>query len=236
MDLQTSLKTQIERKAELQAAEAALVDDAFPPELLERSGKGTLKASSVAETLGMPVRDALSCPLKRHSITGFPTRGRHSNCTSTELCRDHLGAIRHKLQRGATDREEALAEERRFIDHVNREHKFAALVAHERKEAAHADLLRAWETSQHVKNLKKLQTFGSRAMLQYAKTAAPTVDDETGKAPVHHPPSLPPARQLAATIAAANAKEKDVAFDPNAASTTLESRQVTGRAADLIDV
>ena len=71
-------------------------------------------------------------------------------------------------------------------------------LAKAKQNAANNELLRAWETSQHVKNLHKLQTFGSKAMLSYAKSAS---SDPAYGETLRHPPTLPPTRQLAATIA-----------------------------------
>lgn len=220
VELQNHLKTQIENRR----AEARLKSDADAAFTVLAPEKGTLKANSVAETLGGPVRSALTCPLKLHSITGFPTRGRHSNVTTDELLRNHLGAMDLKRARARAEREACLEEERRFLDHVNDEQKRATVALKARQVAANAELLKAWETSQHVKNLQKLQTFGSGAMLQYARSAAALPEDgfdSNGRETLRHPPTLPPARQLAATLAAAKAQgasDLSVGFDPKGAA------------------
>ena len=59
------------------------------------------------------------------------------------------------------------------------------------------ELLRSWETAEHVNNITRLKEMGSDAMLSYARDAIPS-DDVLRRAP-----ALPPTRQLAATINAA---------------------------------
>ena len=67
----------------------------------------------------------------------------------------------------------------------------------QRKAATTEELLRSWETAEHVNNITRLKEMGSDAMLSYARDAIPS-DDVLRRAP-----ALPPTRQLAATINAA---------------------------------
>ena len=173
--------------------------------------------TSVAESLKQPMRPMLEGPFKMYNITGFPTRGRAENIKVHELCDELTRSIDVRKERVKSEREEVLEEERRFIRHVNDEMFKNKTLAKQKLDAANNELLRAWETSQHVKNLQRLQGFGADAMLSYAKSAHPEGDEpET----LRHPPTLPPTRQLAATIASAKAKGVDlsVGFDPRDAA------------------
>ena len=73
----------------------------------------------------------------------------------------------------------------------------AAIERQQRKAATTEELLRSWETAEHVNNITRLKEMGSDAMLSYARDAIPS-DDVLRRAP-----ALPPTRQLAATINAA---------------------------------
>jgi len=222
LELQDYLQSQINAKRTTKLDAARIPDD----ERLEASKpvtKELLKRStSVAEALKQPKRDMLQGPFKMYNITGYPTRGRHSNVTSSQLCDELTQSIDERKKRVESERESILMEERRFIDHVNGEMRRTQDLAKAKVAAANNELLRAWETSQHVKNLQRLQTFGSKAMLSYAKSAAATPDGETPET-LHHPPTLPPTRQLAATIATCKAQGLDlsVGFDPRDATADL---------------
>ena len=235
LELQEYLQNQIDTKAVKHAREKEIPEDelkeqealgAIVTKSLEASkGKTSRPAdgaplrrnTSVAESLKQPMRPMLEGPFKMYNITGFPTRGRAENIKVHELCDELTRSIDVRKERVKSEREEVLEEERRFIRHVNDEMFKNKTLAKQKLDAANNELLRAWETSQHVKNLQRLQGFGADAMLSYAKSAHPEGDEpET----LRHPPTLPPTRQLAATIASAKAKGVDlsVGFDPRDAA------------------
>lgn len=220
LELQDYLQSQINTKQARKAKAAEIPDDERLAAAAKPATKEQLKRStSVAESLKQPNRAMKTGPFKMYNITGYPTRGRHSNVTSSQLCDELTSSIVERKKRVETERESILMEERRFIDHVNGEMRRTQDLAREKTLAANNELLRAWETSQHVKNLQRLQTFGAKAMLSYAKSASATPDGETAET-LHHPPTLPPTRQLAATIADSKARGIDLScgFDPRDAT------------------
>ena len=76
-------------------------------------------------------------------------------------------------------------------DHVAREQQLAAIEREQRKAATTEELLRSWETAEHVNNITRLKEMGADAMLSYARDAIPS-DDVLRRAQ-----ALPPTRQLA---------------------------------------
>ncbi len=199
LTMQRHLKEQIAaQKAALEAeAEQAAIDNEVIDQLVERTKRGENVDRSAAEALGMEYRPALTCSLKQHSITGFPTRGRETTCTQKELLTYQLDHVNLRADLAKEEREKSLEEERRFLDHVAREQQMAAIEREQRKAATTEELLRSWETAEHVNNITRLKEMGADAMLSYARDAIPS-DDVLRRAP-----ALPPTRQLAATINAA---------------------------------
>ena len=86
LTMQRHLKEQIAaQKAALEAeAEQAALDNEVIDQLVERTKRGE-NVDRSAEAPGHGVPAGLTCPLKQHSITGFPTRGRETTCTQKEL-------------------------------------------------------------------------------------------------------------------------------------------------------
>ncbi|KAH8058548.1 DUF4496-containing protein [Aureococcus anophagefferens] len=160
---QEYLQNQIDTKAVKHAREGDPED-----ELKEQEALGAI-------SLKQPMRPMLEGPFKMYNITGFPTRGRAENIKVHELCDELARSIDFRKERVKSEREEVLEEERRFIRHVNDEMFKNKTLAKQKLDAANNELLRAWETSQHVKNLQRLQGFGADAMLSYAKPRASTV-------------------------------------------------------------
>jgi len=173
---------------------------------------------SVAEALGAPVR------AQGAAVGARSKRGRGAAVSTEFLVQSLEGQIKERAALSRAERDDVLAEERRFIDHVNLELAQRTAATKARQAAAQSDLLRHWETSQHLKNLHQLQSFGSEAMLAYADAAAQRrlASDAVPRAP----PLLPPARQLAATLYGASGRVdfKNFAggFDPRDATSTNE--------------
>lgn len=209
--MQRHLKEQIASRREALVAEQVRAEDEGV-EMRALLAKGTVASRSVAETMGGRYVPSPTCPLKKHSITGFPTRGRPSNCTRTELLGHHLEASQTRADVAREEKERVLEEERRFLDHVAREQQLEAVDRQQRKAAAQEELLRSWETAEHVNNITRLTQMGSDAMLSYARDAIPS------DAILRRAPALPPTRQLAATISMARThglEDLSLGFSPS---------------------
>ncbi|KAH8044790.1 DUF4496-containing protein [Aureococcus anophagefferens] len=194
LELQEYLQNQIDTKAVKHAREKEIPED----ELKEQEALGaivtrSLEASkgktsrpadgallrrntSVAESLKQPMRPMLEGPFKMYNITGFPTRGRAEDIKVHELCDELARSIDFRKERVKSEREEVLEEERRFIRHVNDEMFKNKTLAKQKLDAANNELLRAWETSQHVK-FAAAPGLRRDAMLSYAKSAHPEGDE-----------------------------------------------------------
>lgn len=76
-----------------------------------------------------------------------------------------------KQERDLVTREAELAEEKRFLEHINMEMDLLSKMQKADHLHQQRDLLASWERDGHLKNLKKLSTAGPRAVRTYAHQA-----------------------------------------------------------------
>lgn len=126
---------------------------------------------SVAEALNQPTRcDQLPGPLKKHTITGGPTRGRATRLSPRQVRKDLESQIASQNSESKARRKAMLDEERRFVDHVHQEMERMRKDESEKARQQHRVMLDAWNQSRHVKNMQKLASLGTAKLLEYTKS------------------------------------------------------------------
>ena len=107
--------------------------------------------------------------------------GQHKKAIKDGLRKDLKYQIRTNLERQQRDRLEQEMEEREYLDHVAMEIDLDAIESRAKHLEQQKILLESWERDAHVRNLKKIQIGGTRAVNDYAAVNLPgAIDDATG--------------------------------------------------------